>query len=249
MIELLGACALIMAASLVGVFSVWRRAGDLVEENLDLLTSFSAGVFLIVAYHLAEEAVEHAETFGVGLAWLIGGALVTWLLFKFLPALHTHARGHAHEGHVIDPRRLLLSDGLHNVGDGIVLAASFMASSALGVVTAFSIFVHEVVQEISEFFVLREAGYSVRRALTFNVAVSSTILLGALGAYFLLDLFEMIEAPLLGFSAGAFLVVVLGDLIPHSLRATQDRSHAVLHLVWFLTGAILMYLVSQLGGH
>ena len=60
MVELLIACALIMCASLVGVFTVWGKAGSIVEKNLDFLTSFAAGVFLIVAYQLGEEALELA---------------------------------------------------------------------------------------------------------------------------------------------------------------------------------------------
>jgi len=246
MVELLIACALIMCASLVGVFTVWGRAGSIVEKNLDFLTSFAAGVFLIVAYHLGEETLEHAATAKEGLIWILAGALFIWIIFKLLPLLHTH--GHEHAGHTVDPRRLLISDSVHNVGDGIVLAASFVASSALGVAATLSIFFHELVQEISEFFVLREGGYSVRRALSLNFLVSSTVLIGALGAYFLLDLFELIEVPLLGFSAGAFLVVVLGDLIPHSLKATNGYFHTLKHLVWFVLGAALMFAVSTLGG-
>lgn len=244
MIDLLIASVLIMCASLVGVFSVWRRAGRVVERNLDYLTSFSAGVFLIVAYHLAEETIEHSGSIKEGLFWIFAGALLIWIIFKLLPHLHLH--GHEHEGHTIDPRRLLISDGLHNIGDGIVLAAAFAASSALGVAAAISIFFHEVVQEISEFFVLREGGYSTRQALTLNLLVSSTVLFGALGAFFLLDLFELIEVPLLGISAGAFLVVVLGDLIPHSFRTQGGRAHIVRHVVWFGIGALSMLAISVL---
>jgi zinc and cadmium transporter len=247
MTEILTAALLIMIASLVGVLMVWGKAGRVVERNLDYLTSFAAGVFLIVAYHLGEETLKHAASPAVGLMWILAGALFIWLAFKLLPLLHVH--GHEHEGHTIDPRRLLMSDAVHNVGDGIVLATSFMASSALGAVAAVSIFFHELVQEIGEFFVLREGGYSARRALVFNFFVSSTILLGALGAYFLLDLFELIEVPLLGFSAGAFLIVVLADLIPHSLKARSSHSHIMQHLLWFIVGALLMFSVSSLGGH
>ena len=247
MIEILLASILIMLASLVGVVTLFGRAGALVERNLDFLTSFSSGVFLIVTYHLAEETIEHAGSIEAGLLWIFTGALLVWLLFRFLPALHHHDMGHAHEGHQMDPRRLLFSDGLHNIGDGIVLAAAFMVSSALGMAAALSIFFHELVQEISEFFVLREAGYSTSRALSLNFLVSSTILVGAFGAYFLLDLFELIEAPLLGLSAGAFLVVVLADLIPHSLKSSMNRTHALWHVLWFVLGVVLMYLISMIG--
>ncbi|MDP4020984.1 MAG: ZIP family metal transporter [Candidatus Adlerbacteria bacterium] len=250
MFEILVASIGIMLASLVGKISTWRWTGGVLERNLDFLTSFSAGVFLIVAYYLAAETLEHTGNIGEGIAWILAGALSVWLLFKVLPALHHHRpHGHEYEGHTIDPRRLLISDGLHNVGDGIVLATAFSVSMGLGAVAALSVFVHELVQEISEFFVLREGGYSVRRALSLNFLVSSTILVGALGAYFLLDLFELIEVPLLGLSAGAFLVVVLGDLIPHSLKATNGYAHTLKHLFWFAAGAILMFLISTLGGH
>lgn len=249
MIAILLASLGIMFASLVGVLVVWGKAGRVVERHLDYLTSFSAGVFLIVAYHLGEETLAHAESAGAGLMWILGGALVIWILFNLLPNLHAHAHGHEHEGHMVDPRRLLISDGIHNIGDGVVLATSFLASTGLGVAAALSIFFHEIVQEISEFFVLREGGYSARRALSYNFLVSSTILLGSLGAYFLLDLFELVEVPLLGLSAGAFLVVVLGDLIPHSIKASHDRSHIVRHLVWFGIGIGLMFVISALGGH
>ena len=249
MIEILLASFVIMLASLAGKITTWRWAGSTVERNIDFFTSFSAGVFLIVAYHLATETIEHTASAAVGFAWIVVGALTVWLLFKFLPVLHHHDMGHAHTGHRIDPRRLLFSDGLHNIGDGLVLAAAFAASGALGLAAALSIFFHELVQEISEFFVLREGGYSVQRALTLNFAVSSTILVGALGGFFLLELFEIIEAPLLGLSAGAFLVVVLGDLIPHSIKASHERSHMFKHLLWFILGAFLMFGVSLFGGH
>lgn len=249
MVEILLASGVIMLASLVGKVTTWRWSGTTLERNLDYLASFSAGVFLVVAYHLAGETLEHSPNAGQGLAWILGGALLVWLLFKLLPSLHEHTHAHEHESHTIDARRLLFSDGLHNVGDGIVLAAAFTTNIALGLAATVSILVHELVQEISEFFILREAGYSVRQALTLNFLVSTTILVGAFGAYFLLDLFELIEAPLLGLSAGAFLVVVLGDLIPHSIKASHDRSHILRHLAWFLIGLLLMAGVSAFAGH
>ena len=50
-----------MLASLGGVISVWKKAGRLIEKNLSLLVSFSAGVFLIVSYQLGVETIEHSS--------------------------------------------------------------------------------------------------------------------------------------------------------------------------------------------
>ena len=246
MIEILLYSVLIMLASLVGVFSVWRRAGRAIERNLNLLVSFSAGVFIVIAYQLGIEVVEHSATLGSGLVWIVIGLLAVWLLFKFLPSSHHHhdEASETHPHSRLDARRIMASDALHNLGDGILLATSFAVSSSLGMLTALSIFVHELVQEISEFFVLRQAGYSTKSALILNFAISATVLLGALGGFFLLESFETLEVPLLGLASGAFLVVVFHDLIPHSVRSSRHENLYWRHLLWFLIGAVLMFAVS-----
>lgn len=250
MIELIGISLLIMAASLVGVVTVWRGVGSFIERRLDFLVSFSAGVFLVFLYGLASEAVEHAVSPAYGIGWIIAGALLIWTTFKLLPAAHTHAHAHEHdEAPPIDARRLIVTDGIHNMADGIFLAASYAVSPALALVAGISIFIHEALQELSEFFVLREAGYSPRRALVVNFLTSSTILVGAIGGYFLLDTFEMLEAPLLALAAGGILVVVLHDLVPHSFNHSKNRAHIVKHIGWFALGALLMVMVSSVGAH
>lgn len=251
MIEILLYSVLIMLASLVGVFSVWHRAGQVIERHLSLLVSFSAGVIIVIAYRLGVEVVEHSDTLGSGLIWIIIGVLAVWLLFKFLPSSHHHhdetLETHPHSR--LDARRIMASDALHNLGDGILLATSFAVSSSLGMLAALSIFAHELVQEMSEFFVLRQAGYSTKKALVLNFAISTTILLGALGGFFLLESFETLEVPLLGLASGAFLVVVFHDLIPHSVRASRHENLYWKHLLWFLMGVVLMFIVNTFAVH
>ncbi len=121
-----------------------------------------------------------------------------------------------------------------------MLAASFLTAPVLGAAVAISICVHETLQQLSEFFVLRDAGYSVGKALRTSFLVQSTLLVGALGGYYLLDIFSILEVPLLGIAAGAFLVVVLNDLIPHSVREAKSTAHYVRHLAWFVIGLALM---------
>lgn len=238
-----------MLASLVGVFFISSGAGAFFGRNMGYLVSFSAGVFLIIAYGLSNEALEHAPTTAEGMLYIFLGALGIWTLFKLLPGLHDHPeQGHNHS-HPIDPRRVLISDAFHNVGDGILLAASFTASPALGLAATASVFVHELLQETSEFFVLRAAGFRVGRALMWSFIVSCTILVGAIGGYFFLDVFESLEPLLLGISAGAFLVVVLSDLIPHSVRDAKSSSHYATHVAWFVLGAVLMFMLAAFLGH
>jgi zinc transporter ZupT len=59
-----------------------------------------------------------------------------------------------------------------------------------------------------------------------------------------LESFEALEVPLLGFAAGSFLIVVLHDLIPHSVRTSKTQTNYTKHAFWFLLGIILMIAVN-----
>lgn len=242
MVETLLASFLVMLVSLSGKLVTWRQAGPLIEKNLHFLVSFAAGVLLVITFNLGQEIVEHAGSLSSGLPWIVSGALVVVVAFRYLPAFHhhhdAHTQDHAHSR--IDANRILLSDGIHNIGDGVVIVASFAVSPLLGIASTVSILIHEMLQEISEFFVLREAGLSARTALLYNFLVSSTILIGTVGALFLLERFEALEVPLLGLAAGSYLIVVFHDLIPHSLGRATEKGHYLRHGIFFLVGVILM---------
>lgn len=241
MINIVLSSVIIMFASLIGAISVWKNLGSFIEKNLHYLVSFSAGVFIIITYELSSEAIE----FGASV-WIVVGIIASFIIFKLLPDFHHHEEsitGHNHSK--IDARRVIVSDAIHNIGDGILLTAAFSVSITLGIVTTLSIFIHELIQEISEFFVLKQAGFETKKALIINFITSSTILIGAVGGYFLLEKFEMIEAPLLGITAGSFFLIVAHDLIPHSISSITEKSHVLKHLSWFILGAILIALANM----
>ena len=249
MAALILACGAVIIASLSGKLFVWRGAGTFIERNLHLMVSFAAGVFLIFAWQLSGEVFEHINIWQ-GLAWIVGGAVVITLVCKWLPHGHKALEDAHHHGHRhLDAHRMLISDSIHNAGDGILLAATFAVGPAFGFMATVSVFLHEVVQEIAEFFVLRDAGYSIRRALLLNFATSATIIIGAVGGYIVLEFFEALEGPLLAIAAGGVLSVVLYDLLPHSIHDARSRSMFGQHLLWFVLGSILMYGVVSLVPH
>lgn len=239
---------IIMFASLSGVFFIWNKLGKIIERNLSFLVSFSAGVFLFVTYLLTIELFHLSESSFQAIIWFLTGIVIFYSLFKFLPHFHHHHdenEEHDYPHNKIDAKRILWSDGVHNIEDGILLTASFAAGPLVGIFTTISIFVHEFVQEVSEFFVLKQAGYKTKKALWINFFVSGTILIGAIGSYFLFETFEILEVPLIGIAAGSFLVVVLNDLIPHSIRSSKNKTHYAKHLAYFILGIILMSLISS----
>ena len=89
----------------------------------------------------------------------------------------------------------------------------------------------------------------MRKALTLNFATSSTILIGAIGGFFVLELLESFEGPLLAVATGGVLSVVFYDLIPHSMRNARTKNYWVQHVAWFVCGCALMYGVTTLVPH
>lgn len=238
--QVLLASFLVMLVSLSGKLITWGGMGPLIERNLHFFVSFAAGVLLVIASSLSAEIVEHAGTLLGGVPWIALGAVVVLIAFQYIPQFHHHHDMGEHPHSQIDANRMLVSDGIHNIGDGIVIVVSFVASPLLGIASTVSIMVHEMLQEISEFFVYREAGLSVRLALVLNFISSSMILVGTLGGYFLIERFEALEVPLLGLSVGSYIVVVFHDLIPHSISKTDGRAHLAKHAAFFAIGLILM---------
>ena len=45
----------------------------------------------------------------------------------------------------------------------------------------------------------------------------------------------------MGIAAGSFIVVVLFDLIPHSVRHSKRSQTYNLHVLWFVLGMLLMF--------
>jgi len=246
MIEVFFAAFVIMLASLAGAFFVWRSAGHWLEKNSRYLVTFSAGVFIIVAYGLFTESRELGGN-NILLALTAAlGALFLEIIGRFMQETHHHhGTDHDHDHSPTDARRLIIGDAIHNVIDGIVLVPAFLIDIRVGIATTVAIFFHEAVQEISEFFVLKGAGYSTLSALSLNFLVSSTILIGVfLGSFISAD--SAILPFLIAFAAGAFLYVVFRDLLPSTVRDIVRKRHSGKHLVAGVLGILVMFGVGIL---
>lgn len=241
-----------MLVSLSGVITTLKWFESAIEKRISLFSSFSAGVFLVVGILLVRELLEHSESVSVSLSSIGIGALGLIVLSR-IPEFHHHhskAEGnednHSHSNASV--KRILASDALHNVGDGVLIGTSFAVSIPLGIVATTGIVVHELLQELSEFFLLRERGLSARRALKVNFLVSSTILIGIFASFFLVN-YEKVENIIIGLSAGAILAVVFHDLIPNLVRVSKKSKQLKKHILLFIAGGFVMLTLSLSIGH
>src|SRR5205814_7035228 len=146
-------------------------------------------VFLEILPH----AIGSAGNIQALFATVLAGILAFFVLEKLVLWRHCHVEDCEAHDHHADPSdggrsglMIIIGDGFHNFVDGILIAAAFLQSTELGVVTAAAIIAHEIPQEIGDFVILLQSGYSKLAALAFNLLSSLAMLVGAVLAYFTL---------------------------------------------------------------
>jgi zinc and cadmium transporter len=130
----------------------------------------------------------------------------------------------------------LVGDGLHNLLDGMLIAATFLAGPSAGLLATLAVALHEVPRELGTFGVYVHAGVSARRALAYNAASG---LLAAVGAAVTLAAGGRatgLAGAMLPFAAGNFLYVG-ASLVGPALRAGRGPRERGLRAALVALGA------------
>jgi zinc and cadmium transporter len=213
--EALIAALAIAALSSVGILVF--RSHSIDERLYAPFLPLSVGAFLgVTFFELLPEAFHEGTKGSVAVTV---GFLGFFLLSRVLREYHHHhtiGDDSAHEDahHKERGALVLLGDGVHNFADGVVIAVAFSISVELGVATTIGIALHEIPQEIAEFYILLRAGYTKRKALVLNLLSALTVVLGALLTNFFMDSFASLVGILIGIAAGNLLYIAASDLLP-----------------------------------
>lgn len=206
--------------------------------SVPLLISYAIGALLGAAFlEMLPHALRAAGNPEAVAITLLAGILVFFVLEKLVLWRHCHHdHCEAHEAHAptSDHGRsglmILIGDTFHNFVDGILIAAAFMDSIPLGIVTSLAIIAHEIPQELGDFLILLHSGYRRSRALLLNLLSSLATLLGALLAYASLSEASRVLPYVLGMAAASMIYVAVADLIPglHRRARLQETLQQVL---------------------
>ncbi|MBI5331056.1 MAG: ZIP family metal transporter [Betaproteobacteria bacterium] len=215
-----------LAGGLVSVLLAALASLTALSRLASVLVSFSVGSMLAVALlDIVPEVSETLDPHRAGM-WLLAGLFVFFALEKFTLWRHDHDEldpGHDPHHHPAGVM-LMVGDTLHNFVDGVMIAAAFLQSPALGVTTAAAVILHEVPQEVGDFMVLLHSGYTRRRALLLNLFSGFAAVVGGVLGYFALDGMRDAVPYVLCLSAASFIYIAMADLVPelHKHRKTQD---------------------------
>ena len=234
------AASLIATSILSGLGALFLAINDEKTRKMTpYLISLSAGtifggVFIHLIFKLANNVGYTRITGLLVLAGLAGS-----LVLERLVHWHCHNQNHHIEAFSYV---LVVGDSVHNVLDGILIASSFLVGTSAGIASTVAVMAHKIPKEAGDFGVLVESGFSQKKAVGFNIAISLFMFIGAGIVLVLSTASSGINALLLPLVIGNFVYIAGADLLP---RFKEDED-IILHLVMFGAGTAVMYAIPYL---
>ncbi len=237
----------VLSVALAAVFALTARA-----SWIPALVSFAIGALLGAAFlEILPSAFETAKNFHSLAATVLFGILGFFVLEKLVLWRHCHiedCEAHDHHGEANDHGRsgmlIVFGDSFHNFVDGILIAAAFMQSTQLGIVTAAAVIAHEIPQEMGDFVILLHSGYSKTKALLLNLASGLAMIAGAMLGYFALQVMQEWITTMLAIAAASMIYVAVADLIP-GLHKRPDIRSTLQQVLLIGMGVAVIWLIGE----
>ncbi len=255
----------IILFTLIGsVFSLIGGVFLLIKEKKTLkyshfLAAFAAGTLLgTVFFDLLPEAVYESEKLkDLGIetnifVFTLLGLLGFFLLERFIHWFHHHQHDYGEEPVKPTVPLIIIGDSVHNFIDGVVIAATFLVSIPLGVVTTLAVAAHEIPQEIGDFGILLHKGLGRKKVLMVNILSALTAMIGALITFWIGESIESSLPILLAVTAGFFIYIAASDLIPE-IHHENRKGFAIIETTLLFLGVSTIYvfitLLEGFGAH
>lgn len=240
---------LISLLSLVGIFTLSLSEEGL-HRILNFLIAYSAGTILGASlFDLMPEAVEIVDK---ELVFPLIAFGFVFFLFMERGLYWYHGHGHKHEFEAHDHAEKamgltksfaylnIMGDFVHNFIDGMIIAASFINGTTIGIATSIAVAFHELPQEMGDYGILVYAGMERRPALFYNFAAALSIVVGGLFGSFFISRVAELSGWMVAFSAGAFLFLSASELIPE-IHDDNDWRKSLIHIIFLLLGMFTIY--------
>ncbi len=226
-----------------GLLLLWQA--DFAKKITTFLFAFGAGAFIGISFlDLLPEAVEMVEEpHAVFLAALSGFAFFFGL--ERISMRYLHQGEHTHSEHSESlPWMTVAGDSIHNFLDGVVIALAYVADPLLALPTAIAIAAHEIPQEIGEFAILLDQGWSKTKIIAVNLFSSFAAFVGIAVGYLALPFFETYLPLLIAGVSGIFLYIAASQLIPE-IHHRSGHNEAYRVVLSFILGLVVIgYLIS-----
>ncbi len=207
------------------------------NEELLFLVGIAVGALLGDTFlHLIPEAWNNIND-KTGL-WIIVGIMLFFILEKIIKWHHCHEPDCDEKENIAGIS--IFADSLHNLVDGLIIGASFLTSTTLGISTSLAILMHEIPQEIGDFAILIHSGWPVKKAAIVNLLSAFVSFIGVLLAVIFKEKLVFMNELLL-IAAGGFIYLASSDLIPELHHHENNFNKVISQLISISVGIGIMY--------
>jgi zinc and cadmium transporter len=233
--------------SLVGIAAI-SLSERRVRQMIFVSVSLAAGAMFGDAFiHILPESFATPDRATKTSTSVLLGILTFFVLEKFLRWRHAH-EFEGESQRTIEPVGYLnlFADATHNLIDGMLVGAAYSVSVSVGLATTIAIILHEIPQELGDFGVLINAGFSRARALVFNLLSGLLAIVGAIVSLLASHSVVSFSEFMLPFTAGGFIYIAGCDLLP-KLQKERKPLKSGAQLAALVLGVGLMYLLTLIG--
>ncbi len=230
-----------IASFIAAVLLLWKLKWTPTAEML--MVGFAVGVLVGASlFDLLPEASADVGFTMTAFYSMLG--LLTFLLAENIVMRHHHGHPHAgKEKRGVTAWMIIFGDCIHNFVDGVVIAATFLVGAAFGGITALAVFLHEIPQELSDVAILKRAGWSRMKIITFNGLSALAAVAGAVTMMLAVREFSILTTPMLAFTAGGFLYIAMFSLLPTVFKDARGCRSSALAIMF---GLAVIFVLSAL---
>lgn len=216
------------------------------------MLSFAAGALLSTALlHLLPEAFESGVEVKTICIALLAGLVLFFMLDKAELWHHGHehhihhgASDHQHAQSATGIWAILVGDSVHCFGDGLLVAAAFIANRQLGALASLAVLTHEVPHHLGDLAVVGQGIDGRKRAVVKVALAGAMTVIGGLVGYAMVDPLKPLLPYFLAAAASSFIYVALADLIPQ-LQKHVGPSQSARHIFWLLLGMVVVAVTTS----
>ena len=219
------------------------------KDKLHLILGFSAGAVIGVAFFdLLPEAINlGAGHYGASTITSITAlGFITYTILDRFFFFHSHSTNeHCEKKHGLENRGVLgaSSFSIHSFLDGVAIGLAFQISSAIGIIVAIAVLVHDFSDGINTVNLILKNSGTRKQAIRWLLADAIAPVIGIISTLF----FSLPEATLgiiLALFSGFFLYIGASDLLPES----HHNHPTYLTTVCTVLGIAVLYIAIKLAG-
>lgn len=248
--------AVCFAGGLISLFLASVIFKEASKDLINNMVSLAVGTLLTTAFlEIIPHAIEEANNKSHDISFMVLiGILVFFTLEKLFIWRHCHGPNcNKHEDCETSSSAsningkgsiIFIGDLFHNFVDGILIASAFLVNINLGLVTALSMMLHCLPQEMSTFSVLLHSGVSKFKAYILNIASSIATLVGALLSFFILSSMQEFIPYVLALAASSMIYIAISDLMPGLHKKTEIKD-SIKQISIISLGVIIIFIIHS----